>query len=155
MNSMLDSGEAGIGGITVTLKDGNGNTLATTTTAANALTPSPSRGRNLYRRGSRNCRWLQPGNDKSALGCCHGRTEHSQQQLRLRHSSARCLSGTLYVDANKNSMLDSGEAGIGGITVTLKNSNGTVIATTTTASNGTYSSPISQQNLYRCGSCDG
>jgi len=28
----------------------------------------------------------------------------------------------VYVDANKNSMLDSGEAGIGGITVTLKNS---------------------------------
>jgi len=45
----------------------------------------------------------------------------------------------VYVDANKNSMLDSGEAGIGGITVTLKNSSGNVIATTTTAANGTYS----------------
>lgn len=48
------------------------------------------------------------------------------------------MSGTLYVDANKNSVLDSGEAKLGGITVTLKDANGNTVATTTTAGDGTY-----------------
>jgi len=47
------------------------------------------------------------------------------------------ISGELYTDLNHNGVLDSGEPGIGGVTVTLT-SGGTVIATTATASNGTY-----------------
>ena len=52
------------------------------------------------------------------------------------------LSGEVYVDANSNDVLDAGESGLSGVTVTLSGTNNlgqTVSATATTASNGTYS----------------
>ena len=47
------------------------------------------------------------------------------------------LSGTVFYDANRNATLD-GEQGIGSVVITLKDGAGIVVATTTTASNGTY-----------------
>ena len=49
------------------------------------------------------------------------------------------ITGTVYVDANANDTLDAGDTGLAGITVTLLNSSGATVATTTSASNGTYS----------------
>ncbi len=46
------------------------------------------------------------------------------------------ISGFTYVDANRNSVKDAGEAGLGGVTVTLS---GAASATTTTAADGSYS----------------
>lgn len=44
----------------------------------------------------------------------------------------------VWLDANKNGVQDAGEAGIPNVTVQLKNSAGTVIATTSTSSTGFY-----------------
>ena len=44
----------------------------------------------------------------------------------------------VWFDVNCNGRQDSGEPGLGGVTVTLKNMNGTVIGTTTTDANGGY-----------------
>ena len=49
------------------------------------------------------------------------------------------LSGTVYVDGNNNGVKDGGETGLGSIPVSLVNSAGTVVATTSTASDGSYS----------------
>ncbi len=48
------------------------------------------------------------------------------------------LSGTVYFDANVNSNLNAGENGIVGVSVALVDSNGVVIATTLTDTNGYY-----------------
>ncbi|WP_281270244.1 SdrD B-like domain-containing protein, partial [Moraxella atlantae] len=49
------------------------------------------------------------------------------------------ISGKVYHDANANGTLDSGETGLGGVTVKLTDCNGTTKNTTTTASDGSYS----------------
>lgn len=49
------------------------------------------------------------------------------------------ISGKVYHDANANGTLDSGETGLGGVTVKLTDCNGTQKNTTTTASDGSYS----------------
>ncbi|UCD37038.1 MAG: carboxypeptidase regulatory-like domain-containing protein [Fidelibacterota bacterium] len=49
------------------------------------------------------------------------------------------VSGTVYLDADENGLLDSGEAGVEGITVELYDADGNLVATTITAADGTYS----------------
>lgn len=49
---------------------------------------------------------------------------------------------TLFHDFNNNSQQDEGEPGIPGVTVNLLDSNGFVLATTTTADDGSYSFPV-------------
>ena len=48
------------------------------------------------------------------------------------------LGDRVWSDTNGNGVQDAGEPGIVGVTVTLKNSSGTVLATTTTGANGIY-----------------
>ena len=55
------------------------------------------------------------------------------------HASAKASIGdTVFVDANFNGRLDTGEAGAGGVTVRLFTEAGDLVATTTTDSAGTY-----------------
>jgi hypothetical protein len=55
-----------------------------------------------------------------------------------RASTSYSASGTLWNDADNDGVLDGGEAGLAGVTIALLQG-GNVIATTTTAANGTYS----------------
>lgn len=48
------------------------------------------------------------------------------------------LGDYVFLDANTNGIQDAGEGGIAGVTVKLKNTSGTVLATTTTDANGYY-----------------
>lgn len=48
------------------------------------------------------------------------------------------IGGAVYNDVNTNGLLDSGEKGIAGVAIQLKNSSGTVIGNATTDSNGQY-----------------
>jgi uncharacterized repeat protein (TIGR01451 family) len=50
----------------------------------------------------------------------------------------QALGDRLWLDSNANGMQDAGEQGVGGATVQLKATNGTVLQTTTTDSNGNY-----------------
>jgi large repetitive protein len=58
------------------------------------------------------------------------------------------ITGAVYVDANRDSTKQPGEAGIPGVKVDLKNAAGTVIATTTTDANGNYSFPAQPAGTY-------
>jgi uncharacterized repeat protein (TIGR01451 family) len=49
------------------------------------------------------------------------------------------ISGHVWLDSNRNGALETAEAGIAAVTVTLRDAANTVVATTTTAANGTYS----------------
>ncbi|MFO0953520.1 MAG: SdrD B-like domain-containing protein, partial [Isosphaeraceae bacterium] len=49
------------------------------------------------------------------------------------------LAGTVYVDANADGHRNGGEAGLGGVTVTLRDAGGATVAVTTTADDGSFS----------------
>jgi protocatechuate 3,4-dioxygenase beta subunit len=62
------------------------------------------------------------------------------------------LSGTVYDDTDLDGILDNGESGISGVTVTLYQLQGNVyksIATTDTATDGTYSFTIDEEGTYK------
>ncbi|MEO7715843.1 MAG: SdrD B-like domain-containing protein [Capsulimonas sp.] len=138
-NSAFEGGEATLSGITVTLKDANGGVVATTTTGSNGAysftgltigsytvtAPATAAGDNLETAGSLS---VTVTADKDAPNNNFGYI-----------LPVGTLSGTLYVDANKNSTLNTGEAGLSGITVNLLDGSGAIVATTTTGSDGTYS----------------
>ncbi len=48
------------------------------------------------------------------------------------------LTGTVYLDSNHDGVRDGGEPGLGGVTLTLVNGSGAVVATTTSAADGSY-----------------
>ncbi len=48
------------------------------------------------------------------------------------------IAGNVYIDADNDGIRDQGEAGIGGVTITLRNDDNSVTRTVTTQSNGTY-----------------
>src|SRR5262249_27711542 len=49
------------------------------------------------------------------------------------------LSGNIFLDSNQNGVDDPGEAGLAGVAITLQDSRQNTVATTTSASDGSYS----------------
>lgn len=137
-NGVNDPGDGGVGGVTITLRDGNGNLVATTTTASDGsysfanlpvgdytLIESPPTG---Y--GTSTPIMLSVTLPLAGL---------TNQNFGLTTSS---LSGFVYVDPNNNGIQDPGEPGIGGVMVTLTGTdvNGNAVTqTTTTGPDGSYS----------------
>jgi hypothetical protein len=165
-NNVLDAGEPGIAGVTVTLTGTNGlgqAITATTTTGANgAYSFTTDNGGNLLRPGTYQLVETQPTGyllgaasvgtvNGSADGTAASATQINAIGLTSGQSGINytfgdykpvSVSGLVYQDMNGNNTLDSGEPGIAGVTVTLTGTNGlgqAVTATTTTAANGTYS----------------
>jgi hypothetical protein len=135
-NGTLDSGEPGIGGVTVTLSLG-GSTVATTTTAANGtysfsnLAPGSYSISTPGTAGSENLETASP----LSVGLTAGQNSANNNFGYVTGS----ISGTVYTDSNRNGVLNTGEPDIAGVTVTLKNASNVVVATTTSGSNGAYS----------------
>jgi sarcosine oxidase gamma subunit len=138
-NSKYDSGDTGLSGITVTLKDSNGNTIATTNTDSNGNYSFPGLAPGSYTVSVPNTASgyaLETANPLNATVTA-GNTTGNVNFGYLPQTGS--LSGTVYLDCNKNSKYDTGDAALSGVTVTLKDSNGNTIATKTTDSNGNYS----------------
>ncbi len=151
----VDNSEPGIAGVTVTLTgtNGLGNPVSLTTTSvaggaysftglapgSYTVTETPPAG------------YLTEAADVGSLGGTSGTAVVSGVTVTSGESGVNynfgqvlpaSLSGEVYVDANSNDMLDAGESGLSGVTVTLSGTNNlgqNVSATATTASNGTYS----------------
>lgn len=58
------------------------------------------------------------------------------------------ITGTIFRDANANSVLNTEDTGLSGIKVTLKDASGNVITTTTTGANGAYIFPGLKAGTY-------
>ncbi len=58
------------------------------------------------------------------------------------------LGNFVWSDANSNGLQDGGEAGVGGVVVTLRNGSGTTVFTTTTAADGSYLFPNLPPGTY-------
>lgn len=75
--------------------------------------------------------------DKAGVSCYFGGLVASPLSCTTCSTNAS-LGDFVWNDANGNGIQDAGEVGLSGVTVQLKNTAGTVIATTTTNSNGYY-----------------
>jgi uncharacterized repeat protein (TIGR01451 family) len=147
--------EAGIPGVPVTLLRGDGSTVATQNTTANGrylfenLPPGTYRvrfgtlsGYAFTRRNNGAC-----GGDKdSDADTTTGETANinvtpgtSNLDLDAGLYQPASLGDMVFLDANRNGIMEGGEPGISGIGVMLLDANGNVVANTTTNGNGKYS----------------
>jgi hypothetical protein len=165
-NGVFDLGEAGIGGVTVTLSGTNGlgqSITATTTTAANgAYSFSTDSGGNALLPGTYQVAETQPGgylagatnvgtvngtSDGTVVATGHiGSIALTSGQNGINYNFGQVqpitIAGTVYLDANGNGVMDTGDSGFPNVTLTLSGTNSigqSITATTTSAANGTYS----------------
>jgi large repetitive protein len=124
--------------VTITLKDhATGTTIATATTAADGSYSFANVPAGVY-----DIVETQPAaygsttaNTIASLNVPAGANVTDQNF----GEKASSIAGRVYMDTDANNAFTAGEGGVGLVTVTLKNAAGTTIATTTTASDGTYS----------------
>ena len=162
-NGLQDEGEAGIGGVSVTLKgpgaDGqfgtaDDNTVATTTTnaagnyifdglapGAYAVAVSPA-----TLPSANGQTWTQTG-DPDGSGADNRTTDpvvlapgdvFVNADFGYRPSAGNVIGDTIFFDADADTGQDTDEPGIAGVTVALLNGSGVVIATQTTDATGKY-----------------
>src|SRR6266540_2104464 len=134
-NGTQDVGEGGLGGVTIQLLDSNGTVIATATTAGNGsyvfsgVTPGSYTVREIDPTG-----YISTSANNVPVSIATGGAANAnfgdQQQ--------GTISGTVFSDLNGDRAQNAGEGGLGGVTIELVNSSGTVVATTTTAGNGSY-----------------
>jgi len=152
------AGEVGFGGITVNLKDANGNIIATTTTNAG--------GYYLFDKlaaGNYSLQFIRPdGYEFTKQDIGDDRTDSDANAsgqtgiISLKEGEAirtvdaglvakvveppktGSIGDRVWLDTNKDGMQTGGEQGVAGVTVQLRDVNGTVIATQQTDANGNY-----------------
>lgn len=150
VNTSRDSGEIGLGGVTITLYDNLGIIVAITTTGPD---------------GSYNFPNLPPGdytvvetdptgylsstpNTQTVTVSAGGDERLNFGDYLLDRTNPGQITGTVFNDANSNGVLDPGESVIPGVTVQLLNSAGNVISTAITGLNGSYNFPNLQPGAY-------
>ncbi len=132
-NGVQDAGELGIGGVTVQLKTG-AVVVATTTTAGDgsysftSVTPGSYTVQETDPSG-----YVSTMSNTVAVSVAPG----GAATATFGDQQVGTVSGTVFNDPNGNGTQDPGELGIGGVTVQLK-SGSTVVASTTTAGDGSY-----------------
>ena len=150
-NGLIDSGEMLLPGVTVELLDANGNpTGITTVTAADGsysfenLLPGTYGVREFQPSGfldGRDTAGDAGGSANSAADEITGAVlAAGQDGLHYNFGEIKpaSIAGRVYADDNNNGLIDSGEMLLPGVTVELLNEQGAVIATTTTAADGSY-----------------
>lgn len=156
-DGVRDAGESGVAGATVRLVNAAGTVIATTTTDANGnykfsdVAPGtysvqvvPPAGSGLVFTTQNAGSDDNADSDVDASGATATFTVASGQNRTdidagLKDPGTAAIGDTVWIDADKDGVLDGGEAGAAGVEVKLLNASGTVIATTTTDANGKYS----------------
>jgi hypothetical protein len=156
-NGIKDSGEPGFGAVTVSLCNSNGALIATTV----ASDTDGSYQFNLVPAGVYSVVFGQPDgwsfspeyqgsdptvySDADSTGTTAQFTLATGQTLNYVNAGlvppptgTASVAGTAFQDSNGNGIKDSGESGFATISVSLCNSSGTVVASTTTDANGHY-----------------
>ncbi len=143
-NGVQDGGEAGIAGVTVTLLDLNGQPIATAATDANGqYSFGVEAGAYTVQvdAGNFNAGGALAGLSSTTGGDSQANTVTNANILTydFGYRGTASIGDLVWTDVNGNGLQDGGETGLSGVTVNLLGSDGaTVIATTTTDSNGNY-----------------
>ena len=137
-----DSGDSPIGGVTVTLKDANGNIVGTAITDANGNYAFNNLPAGTYtvvetnKPGYLDVSDIDGGNPNSiAVTLNPGQTSAGNDFVDERTAT---LGDRVWLDTNANGVQDAGELGLAGVKVELKDNNGVVVQSMTTDANGNY-----------------
>ena len=151
-NGIQDAGEAGIKGVTVKLLNSAGTVVATTTTDANGnyLFDNVAAGNYKVQVVSPSGYYVTKqdqgtsdatDSDINASGVTGSISLAAGDAITTVDAGLykkASLGDKVWCDTDKDGIQDSGEAGVCGVTVKLLDSTGTVVATTTTDTNGNY-----------------
>ncbi|BCG63942.1 MAG: hypothetical protein methR_P1692 [Methyloprofundus sp.] len=153
-NGLQDAGEAGIAGVIVNLKDSQNTIIATVTTDANGFYEFVGLCAADYKVevdtstvpvdyvASPTEEGTDPTIDSNSNGTTVTLTTDNGVDNTIDFAYNSPCTGSIgnyiWFDANRNGLQDASEAGIVGITVNLKDSQGTILATAITDANGYY-----------------
>ena len=148
-NNIYDTGEAGLGGVTIQLSGPN-NSTATTTTAADGtysftnLIPGSYSVHEVTPSGAAEtaANLGSAGGTVSGVDTINGialTSGTNASGYNFATQNLASLSGTEYVDSNSNNVFDSGDSGLQGVTINLLNSSNVVVASQVTDISGHYS----------------
>jgi hypothetical protein len=145
-DGVQDAGEAGLNGVTVELLNSGGTVIATKTTAGNGNYSFTNLNAGTYT--VRVVSSTLPAGaaqtyDLDGTGTAHAATitlpnGASRTDVDFGYKGNASLGDRVWYDTDGDGVQDAGEPGLGGTTVELLNSGGTVIATRTTDANGLY-----------------
>ncbi|MBL0283944.1 MAG: carboxypeptidase regulatory-like domain-containing protein [Zoogloea sp.] len=137
------TGDTPIAGVTVVLKDASGAPIASTTTDANgnySFANVPAGNYTVEQTnapGYTDVSDIDGGNPNSiAVSLQPGQSSTGNDFVDERPAT---LGDRVWLDTNANGVQDAGETGLAGVTVQLKNADGSVAQTATTDANGNYS----------------
>ncbi|HDH4823974.1 TPA: carboxypeptidase regulatory-like domain-containing protein, partial [Staphylococcus aureus] len=159
-NGIQDQDEKGISGVTVTLKDENGNVLKTVTTDADGKYKFTDLDNGNYKVEFTTPEGYTPtstntgGNDTvdsnglKTTGVING-ADNMTLDSGFYKTPKYNLGNYVWEDTNKDGKQDSSEKGISGVTVTLKNENGEVLQTTKTDKDGKYQFTGLENGTYK------
>ncbi|WP_107399919.1 SdrD B-like domain-containing protein, partial [Staphylococcus aureus] len=159
-NGIQDQDEKGISGVTVTLKDENGNVLKTVTTDADGKYQFTDLDNGNYKVEFTTPEGYTPtstntgGNDTvdsnglTTTGVING-ADNMTLDSGFYKTPKYNLGNYVWEDTNKDGKQDSSEKGISGVTVTLKNENGEVLQTTKTDKDGKYQFTGLENGTYK------
>ncbi|HDA7428928.1 TPA: MSCRAMM family adhesin SdrD, partial [Staphylococcus aureus] len=159
-NGIQDQDEKGISGVTVTLKDENGNVLKTVTTDADGKYKFTDLDNGNYKVEFTTPEGCTPttvtsGSDieKDSNGLTTTGVINGADNMTLDSGFYKTpkynLGNYVWEDTNKDGKQDSTEKGISGVTVTLKNENGEVLQTTKTDKDGKYQFTGLENGTYK------
>ncbi|HCZ8821260.1 TPA: carboxypeptidase regulatory-like domain-containing protein, partial [Staphylococcus aureus] len=159
-NGIQDQDEKGISGVTVTLKDENGNVLKTVTTDADGKYKFTDLDNGNYKVEFTTPEGYTPttvtsGSDieKDSNGLTTTGVINGADNMTLDSGFYKTpkynLGNYVWEDTNKDGKQDSTEKGISGVTVTLKDENGEVLQTTKTDKDGKYQFTGLENGTYK------
>jgi len=139
-NGTLDPGEPGLSGWTVDLYDASNNLIATTVTDVNGDYSFADVGPGTYTvQEVLQAGWIQTTPAPPGTFTVTATSGQNSTGLLFGNYQFVTYSGTVYNDLNGSGMIAPGDPGLQGWTVELLDTHGNIVATTTSAADGSYS----------------
>ncbi|MBF1736954.1 MAG: carboxypeptidase regulatory-like domain-containing protein, partial [Trueperella pyogenes] len=137
-----------LSGVTVTLVDGSGNVVATTTTDASGNYNFPGLSDGTYTvkvdttgklAGLEQTEDPSGAKNSQSMPITFTRNDPDVTNVNFGYAKDYSIAGNVYRDSNRSESKDATETVFQGVTVNLVDASGNVVATTTTDANGNYS----------------
>jgi hypothetical protein len=156
-NGIQDTGEPGIPSVTIELRDASGNLVSTTITGANGnysfynLPPGTYTVKIVASTlpGSAVATYDLDGTATAGTAVVTLTAGQSRTDVDFGYRGTASLGDRVWLDYDVDGVQDAGEIGLNGVTVQLLDSNNNVIASATTAGDGTYTFPNLLAGTYK------